>query len=295
MVNSPSEVETVDVVLPSIGRQSLMRSVHSVLAQTRPVQRICIVDDSPEGNLSDRVRMFENIFVVRGPRQGAAAARNVGINSVSGDWVAFLDDDDVWLPRKLERQLRGVLATDDVLLACGAVVHMEQRTRVRPKFAFNPNSNVLLALYRDSRMRRSMVYLPTPSFVVPRRLARKVLFDESLLVREDIWWVHSLQQLGVRVIQGTDALVEVDTDLNRSLGRDSWDIVKAWGQRIADVDRELATNFFAGMALRNAIFFGQPQIVRSLAEECRRLGRPHRLKFFLAEKLAWAWSVIRPR
>ena len=293
MVESPGDFETVDVVLPSIGRKSLIRSVRSVLEQTRPVRSICVVDDSPDGDLSERVGMFNNVFVIRGQRQGAARARNIGVESISGDWVAFLDDDDVWLPRKLECQLREVLASDDVLLTCSALVHIKNRNRFRPRVVFDSDTDVLTALYKEPTMRRSSIYLPTPSFVVPTRLARKVHFDESLLVREDIWWIHSLQELGVRVVQKTDALVEIYTALDGSLGRDSWQNIRAWGRRIAGLDRQLANNFFAGIALRNAIYSGNRDVVRDLAAECSRLGKSHRLKFLLAKVLVLASSRIK--
>jgi glycosyltransferase involved in cell wall biosynthesis len=115
----------VSVVIPVRNRENFIRtSVQSVLSQTCQNFEIIIVDDcSSDGTVSvvaglaredDRIRLLEH-----GSRRGAQAARNTGIRAANGQWIAFLDSDDQWLPDSLESRLQ--LAIQDGL----HVVHSE--------------------------------------------------------------------------------------------------------------------------------------------------------------------------
>jgi glycosyltransferase involved in cell wall biosynthesis len=100
----------VSVVIPTNGRwRFLSRALEGALRQERIALEVIVVDDGSIGGCPDwlvsqlsdpRVR-----FVRREPRKGVASARNVGIALAHSDWVAFLDDDDVWSPLKLRTQI----------------------------------------------------------------------------------------------------------------------------------------------------------------------------------------------
>lgn len=94
------------VVIPVYNRMELLRrAVSSVLAQSFTQYEIVIVDDgsaSPVGDTLSEVP-FEKLKYIKTPNMGAAVARNIGISLAKGQWIAFLDSDDVWLPQKLQR------------------------------------------------------------------------------------------------------------------------------------------------------------------------------------------------
>lgn len=278
---STSVDDRVDVVLPTVGRPSLKAAVDSALAQVRPIHQIILVDDSPMG-LTEPFCDIERIVIVQGPRRGAAAARNAGVRASTSPWTAFLDDDDTWRLNKLQTQLDGRSSEDDVVLASGATVHIAGAARSRPKRPIAPDADVLHELFGAARLGRSRVYVPTPSFVVPTRLALKVPFDESLTAREDIWWLHCLQVQGARIVQHPDPLLDVYTDLAAGLARDSWEHVSTWGNRLSTVDPKLAIGFYAGMALRNAVLQADGTAIGRLADRCRELGRPYATRFAAA-------------
>jgi GT2 family glycosyltransferase len=91
--------ERFDVVIPTIGRPSLVRLLAAIDAQQRPVEgRVIVVDDrrdagEPVGGAGGLPG--SNVTVLRGPAAGAAAARNVGWRASTAPWVSFLDDDVV--------------------------------------------------------------------------------------------------------------------------------------------------------------------------------------------------------
>ena len=80
--------------------------MESVLAQTFADFELLVIDDGSQDNTGDAVGALDDprVRVVRTPNQGVAAARNRGLESAAGSYVAFLDADDVWSANKLERQ-----------------------------------------------------------------------------------------------------------------------------------------------------------------------------------------------
>jgi glycosyltransferase involved in cell wall biosynthesis len=101
---------TVSIIIPTYNREHLLgRAIHSVLAQTYLEFELIIVDDGSTDNTERLVKSFnsEKIkYIQYRENKGIVAARNTGIQSAKGDYIAFLDSDDKWMPEKLERQMR---------------------------------------------------------------------------------------------------------------------------------------------------------------------------------------------
>lgn len=107
----------VSVVIPTFNRAlQVSEAVHSALAQTYSNCEVIVVDDGSMDGTKDSVQEIIRsskgnaiqVRYVRQTNQGQSAARNRGIREAQGDWIAFLDSDDVWLPEKLERQVDAV-------------------------------------------------------------------------------------------------------------------------------------------------------------------------------------------
>jgi len=99
----------VTVVISTFNRAGIVgRAIRSVLAQTCQNWELIVVDDCSTDGTEQAVRSFSDarIGYIRHERnRRQAAARNTGIRSARGEYVAFLDDDDEWLPEKLEKEL----------------------------------------------------------------------------------------------------------------------------------------------------------------------------------------------
>ena len=102
----------VSVVIPVFnGERYLAAALESVAGQTRPPQEIIVVDDGSRDGSSAVARAFAGVRYVAQEHRGQSAARNHGAALARGEYLAFLDADDLWVGDKLERQL-AVLTTD---------------------------------------------------------------------------------------------------------------------------------------------------------------------------------------
>jgi len=103
-----TEVSTnVSVIIPAYNSEKFIRrAIDSVLAQTHPAAEIIVVDDGSTDNTGEIVQSYgPPVQYLHQENAGPGAARNAGIRAARGDWIAFLDHDDEWLPEKLQVQL----------------------------------------------------------------------------------------------------------------------------------------------------------------------------------------------
>jgi glycosyltransferase involved in cell wall biosynthesis len=164
----------VSVVIPTQNRAHRVgAAIASVLRQTFPEFRIVVVDDGSEDNTETVVRAIadDRLLYVRhdGPR-GDGAARNTGIRSSGGDLIAFLDDDDEWLPEKLELQV----AEFDRSEATG-LIHTAY-------YVISPGgSTEVFRTTEDSITQLRQARIATSTVMVRRPAVEAVgLFDESI-------------------------------------------------------------------------------------------------------------------
>lgn len=118
----------VSVIIPTYNRADVLEAaVASVLAQTHSNLELCIVDDGSTDGTPELLRTIAErdsrvIIETHSPNQGACAALNSGIRATTGELIAFLDTDDVWLPQKLEKQVERLSVADAgraVAVGCG--------------------------------------------------------------------------------------------------------------------------------------------------------------------------------
>jgi teichuronic acid biosynthesis glycosyltransferase TuaG len=103
-------VTSISVIIPTFNRSTeTIRALKSVQNQTYPVKEIIVVDDGSEKSDFDILRencSVKGVQLVRIKHCGhPGLVRQVGVDHASGEWIAFLDSDDIWLPRKIEIQM----------------------------------------------------------------------------------------------------------------------------------------------------------------------------------------------
>ena len=108
----------IAVVIPAYNSARFLREgLDSVLSQTYPVAEIIVVDDGSKDNTREVVESYAPpVRYFWQANSGVSPARNGGVQETTSPWVAFLDADDAWEPRKIERQVKALQANPDAVL-----------------------------------------------------------------------------------------------------------------------------------------------------------------------------------
>lgn len=176
----------VSVVLPTLDRPVLLgRAIRSALAQTFRDFELIVVDDGSAPETRAVVESFEDerVRYARQERRGAAAAENLGIAMARGRYVAFLDDDDEWLPEKLGAQVArfGREPAETAVVYTGRIVNRYGRRTYGPSRSTAKNSGMI---HREILSRRVVVSLV--SAMVRKECLEEIGgFDESLPTSND--------------------------------------------------------------------------------------------------------------
>jgi len=111
----------VTVILPVFNREHIVgRAIESALSQTYKAAEIIVVDDgSTDGTRAVLEKFGDQLTVLTQPNQGPYPARNLALRHAHGDYIAFLDADDAWLPGKLEKQVSVLDSKPEVGLVFG--------------------------------------------------------------------------------------------------------------------------------------------------------------------------------
>ncbi len=124
----------VSVVIPTFNREkTIIKCIESVINQTYPVMEILVIDDGSTDNTKRLVANFssDKVFLLYQNHKGAQAARNKGIINAKGDYIAFLDSDDEWLPQMLEESVGRMLDNEsNCIIYSDCFVREENRERL---------------------------------------------------------------------------------------------------------------------------------------------------------------------
>ena len=177
-------MSSVSVVIPTYnGGQYLLDAVNSVLRQTYAPLEIIVVDD---GSQEDILRILspvsQRITYIRQDNAGPAAARNRGIRAARGEFIAFLDDDDLWHPKKIEAQMQRMSQDPDCGLVYSYPIFIDENGSILsnqpPKKC--PSGYVYYDFLRYNRINTTSVTLLRTSV-----FENVGFFDENLYVCED--------------------------------------------------------------------------------------------------------------
>ena len=124
----------ISVVIPTYNRRDLLnRALLSVFAQgLLPTEIIVIDDGSTDGTALMIAKEFPSVRYYRQENVGVSSARNLGIHHAKGDWLAFLDADDEWLPNKLSQQSKALLSTPESKVCHTEEMWIRNGIRVNP-------------------------------------------------------------------------------------------------------------------------------------------------------------------
>lgn len=191
---------TISVIIPAYKAVlTIERALASVAAQTLKPERVIVVDDGSGDGTFKKAEAFKEQFngtelrVLSQNNRGAGAARNRAINEATGDWLAFLDADDEWLPDKLAISMEAIYKHNIVLVAHNYfAVNGSQKKLVVCNARYEAAANPYCGLYRKG-------FLATSSVVVRRDAVIEAGgFDETLETAQDFdLWLKILKKKNV--------------------------------------------------------------------------------------------------
>lgn len=188
-------MQKVSVVIPAYNAaRSIERAVDSVLTQTFQAWEIVVIDDGSTDDIRAVVKKYGPAirYIDQKENKGVSAARNQGIAQSTGDWIAFFDADDEWLPTKLERQMR-ILTENPQLKWCACnMERMKNNISQAPSISLEKQKQLI----SDQTVpffvgALSGLELHTSGFVIHQQVFSEIgVFNPCLLFSEDrdLWW-----------------------------------------------------------------------------------------------------------
>jgi glycosyltransferase involved in cell wall biosynthesis len=267
----------VTVIIPTYNRGWVVQeAIDSVLDQDFRDYELIVVDDGSNDNTQEILATYgKEITVLKQSNQGVSAARNSGIAAASGQLIAFLDSDDLWLPGKLSSQVKFFKENAD------AVINQTQETWVRNGVRVNPKKRH----HKFSGMifeRSLALCLVSPSAVMIRKSLFDTVgvFDEQLPACEDYdLWLRISCRYPVHLIDIPLIIKRGghDDQLSRAAGLDKYRIESL--KKIIDSDLLTPQQYKAAVITlkeKSEIYAGG----------CRKRGRYKEAAYFsmLAEK-----------
>jgi GT2 family glycosyltransferase len=238
----------VSAVIPTRGRpELLLRAVRSALAQTlREIEVVVVIDGEDSAtelaleelsHQDSRVRVLALATCV-----GGSDARNRGVDAAVGEWIAFLDDDDEWLPGKLRAQIDAVRACTAPLLigTCKMIARTPGKDYVWPRRMPGRKEQIGEYLLARRTLTRGEGYIQTSTFFVRRALMQAQPFKSGQVKHQDTEWVLRMGRLpGTRVVFVDEVLAVHNIEEERATvsSKANWRYSLAWVRR----DRHLFT------------------------------------------------------
>jgi glycosyltransferase involved in cell wall biosynthesis len=274
----------VSVVIPTLNRPELAaRAVRSVLAQTHDSLEVIVVVDGPDPGTREHLETIgdERLRVLELPERGKAPhARNQGALAARGRWTALLDDDDEWLPAKLETQLK--LAATATKASPVVATRMISRTpradTVMPRRL--PAKDEPLSEYFT--VRKGLFYgdgfIQTSTIMAPTELLRRVPFTVGLRRQQELdWALRAVREPDVELLYADDALVlwHQDEDRERISLQNPWEEQLEWLRANRALFTERAYAAYTMSVLSSmAAPTRSGRVFRELLSEARTHGRP---------------------
>jgi hypothetical protein len=190
-----NEQPLVSVVIPTRERPELViRAVRSALSQTYQNLEIIVVIDGPDPSTIEALKQVADVrlrWVEQPLSSGACAARNRGVDEAAGPWVALLDDDDEWLPTKIEKQM----AVAEASLSAHPIITSRlyaRREKVDEIWPFRPlaaGESMSEYLFCRSGIGQGEGYIQTSTILTSRNLLSCVPFTKGLSRHQDWDWL----------------------------------------------------------------------------------------------------------
>jgi glycosyltransferase involved in cell wall biosynthesis len=207
--------DLISIITPHYNRSKNLESVYEMLlTQSYVSWEWIIVDDFSEEDPTKEIEKLKSdkIKIIRlSSNLGPAAARNIGIDNAKGRFIVFLDSDDSWDPKKLEKQISFVLEQDEPdNVFCWTqtkIIYKNSEEKVMPLRGMDLGEEAAQYLFISNG------FAQTSSILIPRIIAKKLRFEATLRQYEDFLFFMMASSLGMKMLLLAEPLNFWNNDL----------------------------------------------------------------------------------
>lgn len=285
MTDTPPRISPrISVVIPAYNREATVETaIRSVLWQTVPPHELIVVDDGSTDATAARVGAVADprVRLVRQPNGGISAARNRGIAEASGDWVAFQDSDDEWLPRKLELQLAALAAAPEPAEAvyCGLLITGTPEeggtagsgAGTRRRIAYHPDAAVT----------------PVSGRILPTLMATNPISTQTLMARRELLLAIGAFDTGLKSLVDWDIAIRLAANGPIAFVDEPLVVQRFTPNSITRDRAKRVESWIAVLQKHDALFRAHPRArlahLHRIAGNLRRMGEHQRAAPWFAE------------
>lgn len=286
----------VTAVIPTHHRPDLVcQAVRSALQQTyRPLEVVVVVDGADAATERELARFADPRLRVMTlePSVGGSEARNRGVCAARGEWIAFLDDDDEWMPEKIERQMRVAEGMSGVpVISSRLLAESPSSEHIAPRRLYQPGTPVSEALFCRSGFSEGAYMMQTSTLLTQRELLMQYPFRIGLKRHQDWDWLLRVSRewfVSFQVLPEALTIYRVE-DARASVGRAvDWEFSLAWAHQMRSCFTPRAYSFFlATECLSRAVKSRAGwKVLRQISKEFLFHGRP------TIRSLVWAAAFL---
>lgn len=168
------------------GEQYVQQALDSIYNQEYPLFEVIVVDGKSEDNTMSIVNEFEPDKIITQSGEGISDAYNTGIQAANAMFISFLSSDDIWMPEKLNNQIKYMLYHKEVMYTNSLI-----------EYFLEPGSDI------PTGFRRNLLGRPHPARIMENFVAKKEVFDKvgffnlELSTAEDVDWFSRAQDLNI--------------------------------------------------------------------------------------------------
>ncbi|WP_242057794.1 MULTISPECIES: glycosyltransferase family 2 protein [Nostoc] len=283
-ISKENNQPVVSVVIPTRNRpQIVVRGAKSALSQTLQFIEVIVIVDGPDPQTVDALSQIGDprLRVIELPKNiGPSGARNTGVKEAKGTWIAFLDDDDQWLPQKLERQLEVANNSNSQfpVVASRFISRTPKGDFICPRRLPQTSEPLSEYLFVRNSFFKGEGCIQTSTLFVKKELMEKMPLEEKFDRHEDWEWllrVSAMENVRIEFVPEAMAIWHSEMGIKRLSNVNDWKYSLDWIRSTRNlVTPKAYSGFIATIVSHSASLVGDWKAFFPLLWEAIRWGKP---------------------
>ncbi|MFN6561629.1 MAG: glycosyltransferase family 2 protein [Nostoc sp. ChiSLP01] len=283
-MSNESNQPIVSVVIPTRNRpQIVVRGAKSALSQTLQSIEVIVIVDGPDRQTVDALSQIGDprLRIIELPKNiGPSGARNTGVKEAKGTWIAFLDDDDQWLPQKLERQLELANSSnyEFPVIASRFISRTPKGDFICPRRLPQASEPLSEYLFVRNSFFKGEGCIQTSTLFIKKELMEKMPLEEKFYRHEDWEWllrVSAMENVRIEFVPEAMAIWHSEMGIKRLSNVNDWKYSLDWIRSTRNlVTPKAYSGFIATIVSHSASLVGDWKAFLPLLWEAIRWGKP---------------------